>query len=145
MIFGIGADIAKVSRFERWAKNPDIIRRFFNPCEIVGEDGRELVERRIHFLSEHYAARFAAKEAFSKALGTGLSGLELSDFGIKKDGAGKPDFFFGGKTAEILDKRFGKGWKVFVSISHEREFAVSFVIIEKDCQKECFDAEVRDV
>ena len=67
MIFGVGTDIAKVSRFEKWVRRPEMISRFFNACEIPGE-GREAVsERQIHFLCEHYAARFAAKEAFAKA------------------------------------------------------------------------------
>ena len=68
MISGIGCDIAKVSRFEKWVKNNEMIQRFFNPCEIalVSEEEKE---KRLHFLCEHYAARFAAKEAFAKALG----------------------------------------------------------------------------
>lgn len=130
MIFGIGTDIAKVSRFEKWVNNPEMIRRFFNECEICQVE-EALIEKRLHFLCEHYAARFAAKEAFSKALGTGFVGLELSDFGIKKDENGKPEFFFGSKTADIIERRCGKGAKVFVSISHEKEYAVSFVTIEK--------------
>lgn len=130
MIFGVGTDIAKVSRFEKWVRRPEMIGRFFNACEIPGE-GREVVsERQIHFLCEHYAARFAAKEAFAKALGTGFVGLELSDFGITKDDNGKPSFFFGEKTLSQIEKICGKGWKVSVSISHEKEYAVSFVVIE---------------
>lgn len=125
MIFGVGADIAKVSRFERWARNPELIRRFFNECEIACHGSG-----RIQFLSEHYAARFAAKEAFAKALGTGFAGLSLSDFGIQNDGAGRPFFVFGERTRGILDKMCGKGAKVFVSLSHEKEYAVSFVVIE---------------
>ena len=129
MIFGIGTDIAKVSRFEKWVRNQKMILRFFNECEIV-HVGQESLEKRIGFLCEHYAARFAAKEAFSKALGTGFVGLELSDFGIKKNAEGRPEFFFGRRTEEMIKKRCGIGAKVFVSISHEKEYAVSFVTIE---------------
>ncbi len=130
MIFGVGTDIAKVSRFEKWVRKPEMLSRFFNSCEIFDDGGESLSERRIHFLCEHYAARFAAKEAFSKALGTGFVGLELSDFGITKDENGKPFFFFGEKTLSVIEKMCGKGWKVSVSISHEKEYAVSFVVIE---------------
>lgn len=130
MMFGVGTDIAKVSRFEKWVKNPEMIKRFFNECEIVQVE-ESLIEKRLHFLCEHYAARFAAKEAFAKALGTGFVGLELSDFGIKKDENGRPEFFFGSKTADIIEEKCGKGAKTFVSISHEKEYAVSFVVIEK--------------
>lgn len=130
MIFGVGTDIAKVSRFEKWVRRPEMISRFFNACEIPGEGRKAVSERQIHFLCEHYAARFAAKEAFAKALGTGFVGLELSDFGITKDDNGKPSFFFGEKTLSQIEKICGKGWKVSVSISHEKEYAVSFVVIE---------------
>ncbi len=128
MIYGIGCDIAKVSRFEKWVKNPELINRFFNGCEIIKSEGEG--EKKMQFLCEHYASRFAAKEAFSKALGTGFTNLELSDFGLKKNENGKPEFFFGSKTADIIERRCGKNAKVQISISHEKEFAVSFVVIE---------------
>lgn len=130
VIFGIGCDIAKVSRFEKWVKNPELIHRFFNDCEIITTSDAVETEKKLHFLSEHYASRFAAKEAFAKALGTGFVGLELCDFGLKKDENGRPEFSFGAKTAEIIKKICGKTAKVFVSISHEKEFAVSYVVIE---------------
>ena len=125
MIFGIGCDIAKVSRFEKWAGSPEMINRFFNECEILPFSGKK-----IQSLSEHYAARFAAKEAFAKALGTGFPGLSLSDFGIKNDGLRKPSFVFGEKTLRIIEKICGSGAEIHVSLSHEKDFAVSFVVIE---------------
>lgn len=125
MIFGVGTDIAKVSRFEKWVLDQRIVERFFNKCEIAPFTGKNLSH-----LCEHYAARFAAKEAFSKALGTGFSGLELKDFGIVKNSDGKPDFFFGEKTKTLVQSKIGKNFKALVSISHEKEFAVAFVVIE---------------
>lgn len=127
MIFGVGTDIAKVSRFEKWVKNPEMIRRFFNPCEISEFTGTNLKH-----LCEHYAARFAAKEALSKALGTGFSGIELKDFGITKDKNGKPEFEFGQKTKDYIDSIAGKNWKAHISLSHEKDFAVAFSIIEAE-------------
>ena len=135
MIFGIGTDIAKVSRFEKWLREKNMIQRFFNPCEIVEISDELQLEKRFHFLCEHYAARFAAKEAFAKALGTGFSGLELSDFGIQKNENGKPEFYFGEKTKRFIKKICGAEAKIFVSISHEKEYAVSFVIIEFEEKK----------
>lgn len=126
MIFGIGTDISKVSRFEKWIKNEKIINRFFNSNEIV-----EFDEKKLNCLCEYYAARFAAKEAFSKALGTGFVGLELSDFGIVKNKQGKPYFTFGEKTKSVLEKIVGLEYKVHVSLSHEKEYATAFVVIEK--------------
>lgn len=130
MIFGIGTDIAKVSRFEKWVRNQELIDRFFNECEIVALCDDSDREKRMRFLCEHYASRFAAKEAFAKALGTGFTGLELSDFGIKKNESGKPEFYFGEKTRGIIEKICGKDAEIHISISHEKEFAVSFVVIE---------------
>ena len=61
MIAGIGTDIAKVSRFEKWVRNPGMTERFFNPKELSSADSEAA-------RCQHYAARFAAKEAFSKYL-----------------------------------------------------------------------------
>lgn len=135
MIFGIGCDIAKVSRFEKWVRNHEMISRFFNSCEVVdlkenSVSAENLIDKKMQFLCEHYAARFAAKEAFAKALGTGFVGLELCDFGIIKDKNGRPSFSFGEKTSSLIERICGKGAKVFVSISHEKEYAVSYVLIE---------------
>lgn len=122
MIFGIGTDITKVSRFERWVSSPELIERFFNENERF-KSGSKLS------LCEHYAARFAAKEAFSKALGTGLC-FDLKDVYIKKDDNGEPELCFSEKVEKLICERCGK-CKVFVSLSHEKEYAVAFVVIEK--------------
>lgn len=128
MIYGIGTDISKVSRFEKWVRNPEMISRFFNTREIAGNLKDD--EKNLQFLCEHYAARFSAKEAFAKALGTGFSGLSLADFGIVDNNEGKPEFFFGEKTKKIIESRCGSNWKINVSLSHEKEFAVAFAVIE---------------
>ncbi len=126
MIFGIGVDITKISRFEKWIKNPDIIKRFFNQNEIP-EDGC----KKDGILAEHYAARFAAKEAFSKALGTGVVGFDLKDVFIKKNSDGKPEMQVTGRALELMNRLCGEGSQVFVSLSHEKEYAVANVVIER--------------
>ena len=80
MIFGIGTDITKISRFEKWVTNPEMMSRFFNEKE-YSESGTVAAR------CEHAAARFAAKEAFSKALGTGLCGFSLKEVGGTQKGA----------------------------------------------------------
>lgn len=122
MIYGIGTDIAKVSRFEKWVKNEEIINRFFNPLEIM-QNGN------LNARCEHYAVRFAAKEAFSKALGTGITGFKLTDVFITNDENGKPVINVQNEAKKMLEKRCGK-CNVFVSLSHEKEFATAFVVIE---------------
>ena len=83
MIFGIGTDIAETKRFEKWINNPEMISRFFNSKEINFTG--TLASR-----CQHLAARFAAKEAFSKALGTGLI-YDLKDSYIINNDLGKPE------------------------------------------------------
>ena len=121
MICGIGTDISEVKRFQKWVDNSNIYKRFFNEKELMnsGSDNSRC---------QHYAARFAAKEAFSKALGTGLV-FELKDVYITNDDLGKPELNVEGKAADILKDKFGN-CKLHISLSHEKEYAVAFVIIE---------------
>ncbi|MBP5402468.1 MAG: holo-ACP synthase [Treponema sp.] len=129
MIFGIGIDLAKVSRFNKWIEDKNLLEKYFNEKEMILTDGKQLNERRISSLSQHYAARFAAKEAFSKALGTGISGFKLKDVYIQNEESGKPCLVLENSAREILDKMCPNA-KVFVSLSHEKEFAIAQVIIE---------------
>ncbi len=122
MIYGIGSDIAEVKRFEKWVKNPQMIDRFFNEREV--SKGKN-----IFAMCQHLAVRFAAKEAFSKALGTGLSGFDLKDVYITKDENGKPFLNFQKSAINLLKERCGE-CRVHVSLSHEKEYAVAFVVIE---------------
>lgn len=126
MIFGIGTDISDVRRFEKWVKEPDFFLRFFNQNEQF--EGNP--EKNIGAACRHYAARFAAKEAFAKALGTGFTGLKLNDFYVAKTEEGKPFFKFGEETLKILKAKAGEKFNVQLSISHEKDYAVAFVIIE---------------
>lgn len=123
MICGIGTDITEVKRFIKWTKNPEMIDRFFNPLEKM-ENGSENAK------SQHYAVRFAAKEAFSKALGTGISGFELKDVYVQKNEEGKPFLKIENSAEKLLRERFGD-CKIHISLSHEKEYAIAFVIIEK--------------
>lgn len=99
-----------------------MLNRFFNDAEII-EKGNEQAE------CEHYASRFAAKEAFSKALGTGFTGLRLNEIFVTKNNEGKPLLNICGKTKEIVNKRCGE-CNIHLSLSHEKEFAIAYVVIE---------------
>ena len=123
MIAGIGTDIAEVRRFEKWVKDPNMIERFFNEKE-CGFSGTLASQ------CQHYAARFAAKEAFSKALGTGISGFSLKEVYITKDSEGKPLLNIEGSALTIMKERLGE-CTAFVSLSHEKEYAVAFVVLER--------------
>ena len=76
--------------------------------------------------STAYAARFAAKEALLKAIGTGLrDGINWKDIEVVNDELGKPEFKLYGKTSSVIGNR-----RVMVSLSHTHEYAVAFVVIE---------------
>lgn len=122
MIFGIGTDIAGVRRFKKWVERPELIDRFFNSAE-------KSLGTSESALCQHYAARFAAKEAFSKALGTGIRDFELKDVYIENDAYGKPVLRVCKTAEQVLFEKCGV-CTVHVSLSHEKEYAVAFVVIE---------------
>lgn len=123
MIFGIGTDLIEVERIaEKMEKKAGFKELVFSTDEI------EYCEA-MAFKYEHYAARFAAKEAFLKALGSGWrSGTAFNEIEIYHDAAGKPEMRFHGLTAKTFaDLKLGK---IFVSISHLKTMACAMVIIE---------------
>lgn len=121
-IYGIGVDIVEVKRFEKWIQNENLLNRFFNEDEKSNAKSHSA-------LCQHYAVRFAAKEAFSKAIGTGITGFELKDAFIKNDKNGKPKFIVTKSALKVLEAKCGKSAKIQVSLSHEKQYAVAFVII----------------
>ena len=124
MIFGVGCDITKVSRFEKWVLSKDMISRFYNESERISESAG--LQRKCEF----YASRFAAKEAFSKALGTGIRGFNLSEVFISKDDNEKPEIKVLGNAKKLLEEKCGEKYKIHVSLSHEKESALAYVVIE---------------
>ena len=123
MIAGIGTDIAEVKRFEKWIKNPEMLERFFNEKEMSSAKSDSA-------RCQHYAVRFAAKEAFSKALGTGITGFNLKEVYITNNEAGAPILHIEGAALDLMNNRLGQ-CKAFVSLSHEKDYALAFVVLEK--------------
>lgn len=124
MIFGIGTDIVKISRLNSWIENQNLINRFFNEKEIVTEKSKQ-------YLLEHYASRFAAKEAFVKAMGTGFLNFEMKDIFVTNNELGKPILNVEKSALEFLKKRC-ENFNIHLSLSHEKEYAIAFVIIEEN-------------
>ena len=123
MIFGIGTDLIEVARIaEKMEKKAGFKELVFSADEIIYCEART-------FKYEHYAARFAAKEAFLKALGTGWrSGTAFNEIEIYNDGEGKPEIRFTGITeTTVADLKLGK---IFVSLSHLKTMACAMVVIE---------------
>jgi holo-[acyl-carrier protein] synthase len=122
MIFGIGVDVIRVCRMERWRNVPGLLARYFHPEELSAAlskgSGADL----------SLAARFAAKEAFGKALGRGLSGIALKDILVVNRHNGKPEIVLFGAALEAL-KQSGAN-KVHISLTHERDNAIAMVVLE---------------
>jgi len=123
-IFGIGTDIVDVDRIKISLKNKNFIKRIFNEKEVSKC-------RKINNSINCFAKRFAAKEAFSKALGTGISnGINLNEIVILNKKSGKPYISIIGQTKKILKKKFkNKNSKISLSLSDEKKYAVAFVTI----------------
>lgn len=113
MIYGIGVDIIEVERIQSLAeKNPRFLTRIFTETEIV-------YCSRMKNKYQHFAARFAAKEAFFKAIGRKI---QWTDIGIKNLPSGKP-------TLEVYSKEKFPFKKADVSLSHIKDHAVAAVIL----------------
>lgn len=123
MIFGIGTDIIEIVRIERMvARGRQYLDTIFTEKEI---EYCEAKSRR----SEHYAARYAAKEAVLKALGTGWrDGLSFSEIEVLNDELGKPQVFLHGKVRESFEHHQIK--QTSVSLSHDRDCAIAVIILE---------------
>lgn len=114
MVKGIGIDIIEVERIKKIAeKNPSFLQRIFTPQEIS-----YCLKKRNKY--QHLAARFAAKEAFFKALGRRISWKDVELFNFP---SGKPQL-------EIKSKERFSFIEAHVSISHLSEYAVATVILE---------------
>lgn len=124
MIYGIGTDIIEVERMQKAMERSDAFKnRVFAPEEQAYCDGNAITY-------QHYAARFAAKEAFLKAFGTGLrEGLELDEIVVVVDELGKPSIELRGTTKQTCIEAGIGG--IHLSLSHIKETAVAFVVIEK--------------
>jgi len=123
---GIGVDIIENLRFKKNIKNKKFLKRVFSNYEILNSKKNS---NKISFFSK----RFAAKEAFSKSLGTGFSNnLNFKDIVVKNDKSGKPFFHITKKVKSIIKKKFKTNkFNFFLSISDEKNYSIAFVIFQK--------------
>ena len=129
-IIGNGVDIIKNSRINNSLKIKGFLNRIFTEKEI--QQGKKL-KNKINF----YAKRFAAKEAFVKAIGTGFrSDINFIDIEIKNYKNGKPYISLSKKLSNFLQKKFKiQKYKVFLSLSDEKDYSIAFVVIDKKIWK----------
>ena len=123
-IHGIGTDLSNINRIRKNLKNKNFINRVFSLNEI--KKCNKQVNK-----ANCYAKRFAAKEAFSKALGTGISkGINFKEIIVYNIKSGKPGIKLLGNTKKIINKILKKKkFNIFLSLSDDRPFAVATVVI----------------
>lgn len=114
---GVGIDLIEVARIRESMENPRFVSRVFGKEEQKLFVGAHAAERA--------AANYAAKEAFSKALGTGIVGFSLYEVEVLRDARGAPYLQFSGKAAELVRER---KLRFLCSLTHTTDHAEAIVI-----------------
>ena len=125
-IIGIGVDIVSNKRLKKLIKSKNFIERVFTSYE-------QKCSKSLKNKLNYYSKRFAAKEAFSKATGLGISkNLHFKNIEVKRNKNGKPLINLESSTTKYLKKKFRvKGFKTNLSLSDEKNYSIAYVIIEK--------------
>ena len=123
MIYGIGIDLIEVERIRKQLERSDrFINRIFTPDEIVYCESKKN-------RAQNFAARFAAKEAFFKALGTGWrGGLAFNQVEVVNDSLGKPEIRLHGTAEKLIAEK--NITNICVSLTHLKDFASAIVTLE---------------
>ena len=124
-IIGNGVDIVDNKRIEKLLLNNNFLNRIFTYNEIKGS---KKSQNKINF----FAKRFAAKEAFVKALGTGFrNNINFSDIEIINNKKGKPEIKISKKIKYLISRKFkSKKPKIYISLSDEKKHSIAYVILE---------------
>ena len=124
MLLGLGTDLIETRRVEQSIDRfgDRFLERIFSPLEIA-------YCKRKKNAAESFAARFAAKEAGAKALGTGISrGVTWKDFEVKRETSGRPSLHLSGRAAELAVAIGVK--RIQLSLTHSRDLAMAVVVVE---------------
>ena len=124
-IIGNGVDIVENKRIKKLLLNNNFLKRIFTNNEIKSA-------KKSQNKSNFFAKRFAAKEAFVKALGTGFrNNINFSDIEIINNNNGKPEIKISKKIKNLISKKFkSKRPKIYVSLSDEKKHSIAYVILE---------------
>ena len=125
-IIGNGVDIIENRRIKKSLKIKGFIERVFTQNEINKS-------KKLNNKINYFAKRFAAKEAFVKAIGEGFrNNINLNDIDIKNDKNGKPLITISKNVNKILRRKFKLNkYKIFLSLSDEKKYSIAYVIIDK--------------
>lgn len=125
MILGLGTDMIEIARIEHSLKRfgESFLRRVYTPGEIA------YCQRKVKTSAESFAARFAAKEAAAKALGTGITrGVNWREFEVTRQPGHRPELVLHGRARELAD-RLGVQ-HLSLSLTHSRQYAIAVVAAE---------------
>jgi holo-[acyl-carrier protein] synthase len=125
MVLGLGTDLIETKRIQesmdRFGER--FLERIFTAGEIA------YCSRKKRNAAESFAARFAAKEAGAKALGTGISrGVSWTEFEVKREASGRPSLHLSGRAAELAEAMGVR--RVQLTLTHSRELAMAVVVVE---------------
>ena len=125
MILGIGIDLCEIARIARAIEKPRFLERVYTEAERERVLAASEIRR-----GEIAAGLFAAKEAVSKALGTGFDGFGPADIEVLPDAAGRPACALRGGARDRAARLAGGACRVYVSITHESGMAAAVAILE---------------
>ncbi len=125
-IIGNGVDIVENRRIAKSLKNNGFLYRIFTKNEI---EQSKKIKNKVNF----FAKRFAAKEAFVKALGTGIrNNINFKDINVKNNINGQPLMNISDKLKRLLKQKFKiNKYRLYLSLSDEKKHSIAFVIINK--------------
>ena len=126
-IIGNGVDIVDNFRIKKSIKNKNFVKRVFTSNEIKKS-------KKLNNKINYFAKRFAAKEAFVKALGEGFrNNINFHDIDVLNDKKGKPIINISNNIKYFLKKKFKLNkFKIFLSLSDEKKYSIAYVIINKE-------------
>ena len=125
-ILGIGVDIVNNLRIKKSIKNNSFVNRVFSKSEVY--QSKKTLNK-----SNYFSKRFAAKEAFMKALGTGFRfNANFKDISVINNKEGKPELKVTNNIKKLLINRLKvKKFNLFISLSDEKNYSIAFVVIQK--------------
>lgn len=124
LVLGLGTDLIEIDRIERSIRRfgNAFLQRIFTPGEIAYCDRKKNA-------AESYAARFAAKEAGAKALGTGISrGVGWREFEVRREAGCRPELYLSGRAEEIAQSLGVR--RISLSVAHSRSTSIAVVVAE---------------
>lgn len=122
MIIGIGCDTIEIKRVEKAVQRDAFVKKVFSAAET------EYCKSKGAQQYASFAARFAAKEAVVKALGTGFRGGSFTEIEVMNDGLGKPELVLTGYYKELAVQKGVK--RCHLSLSHSKDTAIAYVVME---------------